>query len=207
MSWKSGNARAAKVACATFAITAAFGTQQQLNAQSTASQQVQARLGPTPTVIDTTTAAHLSGTFRAASERALPAVVYIDVIEGGRQIAQAAPSPNQPNPNRRRRGQIAPDTTNGRTQQAPDSVRQRMEDQLRQFFGGQFDLSSPDDEDPSAVREGTGSGFILDTQGYIMTNNHVVRNATRVTVRLLDGRVFIARVIGADSSTDVALIK
>src|SRR4051812_4847941 len=56
-------------------------------------------------------------------------------------------------------------------------------------------------------RRGTGSGFIIDADGSILTNNHVIERAERITVKLADGRVVRARVIGADSDTDIALIK
>ncbi len=56
-------------------------------------------------------------------------------------------------------------------------------------------------------QEGTGSGFIVSKDGYILTNNHVVADADKVTVTLLDKRVFDAKVIGRDSTTDVAVIK
>jgi serine protease Do len=56
-------------------------------------------------------------------------------------------------------------------------------------------------------RRGTGSGFIISADGYIMTNNHVVEGATKVIVRLLDKRQFEARVVGRDPLTDVAVIK
>jgi serine protease Do len=55
--------------------------------------------------------------------------------------------------------------------------------------------------------EGVGSGFIVSSDGYILTNTHVVDNATRVTVRLTDRREFQAKVIGSDDKSDVALIK
>jgi serine protease Do len=54
---------------------------------------------------------------------------------------------------------------------------------------------------------GSGSGFIVSSNGYILTNNHVVADANRVTVTLYDRRIFTARVIGRDPTTDVALIK
>src|SRR6266436_8231030 len=59
----------------------------------------------------------------------------------------------------------------------------------------------------SQVEQGSGSGFIVSQDGYILTNNHVVQGADRVTVRLLDNREFTARTIGTDPLTDVAVIK
>ncbi len=76
-------------------------------------------------------------------------------------------------------------------------VPQGMEDFLEQF--GQR-------QQPS-VQRGEGSGFILSTDGYIVTNNHVVADADQVNVTLSDGRIFKARVIGTDSTTDVAVVK
>jgi serine protease Do len=55
--------------------------------------------------------------------------------------------------------------------------------------------------------KGAGSGFIVNSDGYILTNTHVVANAQEVTVRLTDRREFAAKVIGADERTDVAVIK
>jgi serine protease Do len=54
---------------------------------------------------------------------------------------------------------------------------------------------------------GAGSGFIVSSDGYILTNTHVVANSDEVTVRLTDRREFPAKVIGADERTDVAVIK
>jgi len=54
---------------------------------------------------------------------------------------------------------------------------------------------------------GIGSGFIVSADGYIMTNAHVVNNASKITVKLTDRREFDAKVIGVDERTDVAVIK
>jgi serine protease Do len=55
--------------------------------------------------------------------------------------------------------------------------------------------------------QGSGSGFIVSADGYILTNNHVVEDADRVIVRLLDRREFTAKVVGTDPNTDVAVLK
>ena len=64
---------------------------------------------------------------------------------------------------------------------------------------------------PGAPREfqsqSLGSGFIINTDGYILTNAHVVQSADEITVRLTDKREFKAKIIGADRRTDIALIK
>ncbi len=56
-------------------------------------------------------------------------------------------------------------------------------------------------------RRGEGSGFIVDPDGYILTNHHLVPGPARVRVRLADRREFAARRIGSDASTDLALLK
>ncbi len=75
-----------------------------------------------------------------------------------------------------------------------------MEDFFRQF---QAPNAQPDD----TPEEASGSGFIVSEDGYILTNNHVVADADRVNVTLFDKRVFPAKVVGRDSTTDVAVIK
>ena len=73
------------------------------------------------------------------------------------------------------------------------------------FFGPQG--GERDEESGSRIQRGAGSGFIVSADGYILTNNHVVDDATEVIVRLGDKREFEARVIGTDPRTDVALVK
>ena len=60
---------------------------------------------------------------------------------------------------------------------------------------------------PRRRAAGMGSGFVLDGDGYIVTNDHVVDDATRVTVRLADDRELEAEVLGTDPETDLALLK
>jgi serine protease Do len=56
-------------------------------------------------------------------------------------------------------------------------------------------------------RQGSGSGFIIDPQGFILTNFHVIENADRVTVTLADGRALKAEIVGTDPAIDVALLR
>ena len=78
----------------------------------------------------------------------------------------------------------------------------RAEEFMQRFFGFQG-------ETPSQPRQaqGVGSGFIIDSAGYIVTNNHVIADADSVSVRLGDDRQFSAEVVGFDDKTDLALLK
>jgi serine protease Do len=60
---------------------------------------------------------------------------------------------------------------------------------------------------PPRPMRGVGSGFIIDAKGYIVTNNHVIDGASRITIGLLSGERYRGRVIGIDRETDLALIK
>lgn len=78
---------------------------------------------------------------------------------------------------------------------------------FRRFFGQPPQQENPHKTPPKRRASGQGSGFIISADGYIMTNNHVVGDADKVTVQLLDGREFDAEIVGTDPPTDVALIK
>lgn len=132
------------------------------NAQATANQQVE-QAAPAA-VADTATAVALSAAFRAAADRALPAVVFIAV------------------------------------EQAPLPGSDRM-DRLPPGFDFRMPQLDP------RQRQGSGSGFIVDERGLILTNTHVVADASRLTVRMLDGREFTGTVVGTDVSSDIALIQ
>jgi serine protease Do len=122
--------------------------------------------------------------------------------------------------------QVGPSVVNIRTQSKVRTARaegagpdEEMQEFLRRFFGipipridprrgqpqPQPRQDSPDDEE--SVPRGVGSGFVISSDGYVMTNAHVVDGADEVTVRLTDKREFKAKVIGADKRTDVAVLK
>jgi len=83
--------------------------------------------------------------------------------------------------------------------QGPDAQQMEM---LRRFFGMPM-MPSPEEQ----ARTSLGSGFIISSDGYILTNNHVVDQADKVTVRLQDRRTLTAKVVGTDPTYDVALLK
>jgi len=81
------------------------------------------------------------------------------------------------------------------------------DDFLRRFFGMEPDESARRAPRRKYSRQGLGSGVIIDADGYILTNNHVVADADEITVRLADGREFKAEVIGKDPPTEIAVIR
>ncbi len=126
--------------------------------------QAKQELGEVPTVVDTSVAASLSGTFRAAAARALPSVVTVQVTA------------------------------------RPQTGRRQMPFPFP-FFEGQ-----PRGEAPPQV--GTGSGFVFTDEGHVVTNNHVVENATDVQIRFPDGRIYDhVEVVGRDPNSDIAVIR
>lgn len=77
--------------------------------------------------------------------------------------------------------------------------RDQMQDLFEDFFGGR--------RRPQGPAMGSGSGVIISEDGYIVTNNHVVENADKIDVILPDKRSLVAKVIGKDANTDLALLK
>src|SRR5262249_12351070 len=97
--------------------------------------------------------------------------------------------------------------TKSKTVTAPASPFDN-DDMLRRFFGNQFGPGNRGPRTFHTPREyGAGSAVIVDKDGYIITNNHVVDNADTIKVTLNDGRQFNAKVVGRDPKTDVAVIK
>lgn len=115
--------------------------------------------------------------------------------------------------------QVGPSVVNIRTLQkarasAPGSAgpSEEMEELFRRFFGVPMPNAprrapQPNRPQEEAQPRGVGSGFILSSDGYIMTNAHVIDGADDVLVTLTDKREFKARVVGADKRTDVAVLK
>jgi serine protease Do len=119
----------------------------------------------------------LSNTFSQIAAQLDPAVVKIKV-----EIAPARSS-------RTRQGGGG----GGRQQQIP----------IPGFPGLPFDFGQPEDRGGT----GTGTGFIVDKGGFILTNNHVVERASKITVFLSDGTSHEANVVGTDEATDLAVVK
>jgi serine protease Do len=84
-----------------------------------------------------------------------------------------------------------------------------MDEFFRRFFGpdGRGGPQGPDGGSPFGQRRSLGSGFIISSDGYILTNNHVVEDADEIVVRMNDRRELVATVVGADPRSDLALLK
>jgi serine protease Do len=77
----------------------------------------------------------------------------------------------------------------------------------RNPFGGFFGPFSGETPQPSPEERGVGSGFVISSNGYILTNNHVVQDATQIRVKFADGKEYDAKVVGRDPKTDLAVLK
>ena len=102
--------------------------------------------------------------------------------------------------------QLRPSVVNIDVKGKDQGMEMGQMEELYRFFN--LPMPSPEDRRrmPSRPR-GTGSGFIYDPEGYIITNNHVVENADEITVRLSNGKEYEAVVSGTDPETDLAVIK
>jgi len=89
----------------------------------------------------------------------------------------------------------------GDQQQLPQDIPPEMEEFFRHYFQGPGRGMTPKETNS------LGSGFIISKDGYVLTNNHVVNNASEIVVKLKDRRELIAKLIGSDESSDVALLK
>ncbi|MDT8419329.1 MAG: DegQ family serine endoprotease [Desulfuromonadales bacterium] len=81
------------------------------------------------------------------------------------------------------------------------------DDFFRRFFGVPPQYQQPHRAPQKRQEVGQGSGFLMTPDGYILTNNHVVGDADRVQVQMLDGREYEAEIVGTDPGSDLAVIK
>ncbi len=96
-------------------------------------------------------------------------------------------------------------TVAGKTQKV--TVQDPFSDFFDFFGGGRSQRQPQEREYKTPDQHAAGSGVIISTDGYIVTNNHVVGKADGISVKLNDGREFKGRIIGTDETTDLALIK
>src|SRR5438445_286903 len=92
---------------------------------------------------------------------------------------------------------LKPAVVNVSMKRAAQATPEALDPFFQQFFG----------RVPPRVQRGLGSGFVINADGYVVTNNHVVDGATEIRVKLADGRELAGRVVGRDPSTDLALLK
>jgi serine protease Do len=144
---------------------------------------------------------NLSNDFSKIAKEVGPAVVNINTVTIPKQSAARRP---------RRGQQLTPNSPNG----GDNGDQGDLQDFFNRYFGGQGGMGGDDGSDQaSGEREALGSGFIVDSRGYIITNNHVVDKADKIYVKLASdpdnesehGRP--AHVIGVDAETDIAVIK
>ena len=78
---------------------------------------------------------------------------------------------------------------------------------FRTPFGDFFGPFSDENPHRGPEQQGVGSGFVISSDGYILTNNHVVDDANQIKIKLADGKEYDAKVVGRDPKTDLALLK
>ncbi len=135
----------------------------------------------------------LSQAYGAVAEFVRPSVVQITVQKKSSGVQMLPGMPNM------RRFQMPPRGNGNGNQLPPD-----LEDMLKKFFGPD---GAPQQEQFGGRATGLGSGFVFDGHGHILTNNHVVENAEKITVTFYDGAEAEAKVVGTDKQTDVAVIE
>lgn len=132
-----------------------------------------------------------------AAQTALPAVVNIAVTVSPDAARVRLPNPLLDDPFFRRFFEFH-GGMNDNAENAPNT------DSAEEDGGDGADSLPPED---GAEEDGFGSGVIVSTDGYVLTNNHVIENGDRIEVSLNDGRKFPAKLVGTDPETDVAVLK
>ena len=143
-------------------------------------------------------AVQLQNSFSQIAKQLEPSVVNISS-----EYVQKATARTTRNPHRQIVPQQSPDDQEDQGQGQGQS--QGMEDFFRRFFNGPTGPNSPEEQPRGAS---LGSGFVVDRNGYILTNNHVVERANRIRVKFNgDSTEYDAHVVGTDWQTDLAVIK
>jgi Do/DeqQ family serine protease len=141
-------------------------------------------------------AALLAGSLAASAAFAAPAP--------SQPAAEAAPMPSLAPMVKRVSPAVVNIATRGTIKEKPGQRNPLLDDP---FFRRFFDVP-PDAKPRERQFQSAGSGVIVDAKnGYILTNNHVIENASEITVTLLDNRSFTAKVIGTDEGADVAVLQ
>src|SRR6059036_545427 len=110
--------------------------------------------------------------------------------------------------NRERRalvGSVIPSVVAVKTSKKISVPRERGLDLFEFFYGNQLQFRNPNDQ--ALVQNSLGSGVVVTNEGHIITNNHVVDQVDEIEVQLSDGRTKKARLVGADSQIDLAVLK
>jgi len=103
--------------------------------------------------------------------------------------------------------EISPKTVNRSNSGSQDEMMQQWQQLLPGPLQQQFQLPDQMQDHPPVPMGGEGSGFIVNPNGYIVTNAHVVADADKFTITLSDGREFKAKLIGTDQFKDIAVLK
>ncbi len=140
----------------------------------------------------------MSNAFSGIVIKVEPAVVNISTvqtIQSPQRRVTPVPLPSQPSPRGKGQGQ------------RPDGNNKQDQDPYQDFFDRFFD-NGPDSPPADRSERSLGSGIIVDPKGFILTNNHVVDQATKIKVQLNGStQSYDAKVIGVDPDTDLAVIK
>src|SRR6202167_1952415 len=144
-------------------------------------------------------AATLAAAAMAAPGAVTPLAVYAAV-----PVADAAPMPSLAPMVKRVSPSVVNIATKGTIKEKPGQRNPLMDDP---FFRRFFDVP-PDSKPRERQFQSAGYGVIIDSKnGYIITNHHVVENASEITITLLDNRSFTAKVIGSDEGADIAVLQ
>ncbi|MEK9645110.1 MAG: Do family serine endopeptidase, partial [Alphaproteobacteria bacterium] len=126
----------------------------------------------------------LPGSFAPVVERVAPAVVSI-------RVTGSAESERM--------------TSNAPEMEVPEPFKRFFGEEFGKNFG--FRFGQPERQGRAPRVQGMGSGFFIDADGHVVTNNHVVASADRIEIVLKDGETFAATLVGRDPKTDLALLK